>query len=104
MIEGIVILLGLCVTFFPVIMYVNYILTHVSKKTRFDYHLELVNDKKGRVGIYIAYLERILFGVTVCSLGVMMSEFFRNEFVFQIFVISLILFIIVKYFDEKNEK
>ena len=104
MIEGIGVLLGLCITFLPVIMYVNYILTHVSKKTGFDYHLELVNDKRGRIGVYIAYLERILFGITISSLGVMMSEFFRNELVFQVFVISLILYVIVKYFDEKNEK
>lgn len=104
MIEGIVTILGLCITFFPIIMYINYILTHVSKKTRFDYHIELVKDKKGQVGVAFAYFERILFGITICSLGVLMSEFFTNEFVFQLFVISLISYVIVKFIDEKNEK
>lgn len=104
MVEGIVIIAGLCITFIPVIMYFNYLMAHVSKKTRFDYHLELIIDKKGKLGIMIAYLERILFGSIVSLFGIMLSEFFTNEYIFQAFVISLILYIIVKYFDEKNEK
>ncbi len=104
MIEGIITIAGMCITFLPVIMYCNYLLTHVSKKTSFDYHLELVNDKKGKLGIYTAYAERILFGICISSLGILMSEFFVNEIVFQIFVISLIVYIMVKFFDEKNEK
>ncbi len=104
MIEGVVIVLGLCITFFPVLMYFNYLMTHVSKKTRFDYHLELVEDKKGKLGISIAYLERILFGSCIISLGVMMSEFFTNGGVFRLFIVLFISYIIIKYFDEKNEK
>ncbi len=104
MIEGIVIIVGLCITFFPAIMYFNYLLTHVSKKTRFDYHIELVDDKKGKFGIIVAYLERILFGLLVSLIGIWMSDFFTNELFFQLLVIVLILYIIVKYFDEKNEK
>lgn len=103
-IEGIITILGLCITFLPVIIFFNYLMTHVSKKTSFDYHLELVKDKKGKFGIAVAYLERILFGVTICSLGIVFSEFFANETMFQIFVISLITYFIIKYFDEKNEK
>lgn len=104
MIEGIIILLGLCITFIPVIIYFNYLMAHVSKKTRFDYHLELVIDKKGRVGVFIAYLERILFGSTVSLFGILLSEFFTNDLIFELFVISLVMYIIVRYFDEKNEK
>lgn len=104
MIEGIIILLGLCITFIPVIIYFNYLMAHVSKKTRFDYHLELVTDKKGRVGVFIAYLERILFGSTVSLFGILLSEFFTNDLIFELFVISLVMYIIVRYFDEKNEK
>lgn len=104
MIEGVVTLIGLCITVCPAIIYFKYLLTHVSKKTRFDYHLELVKDKKGKMGVYLAYVERVLFGFSFCSLGILMSEFFNNDKVFIIFVISLILYIVVKYFDEKNEK
>ncbi len=104
MIEGIITIIGLCITFSPPIMYLNYLLTHVSKKTRFDYHIDLVNEKKGRLGVYLAYIERILFGTLVCSLGILLSEYFRNEAILKIFVIVFVIYIIVKYFDEKNEK
>lgn len=104
MIEGLVVILGLCITFLPFLLYFNYLLTHVNKKTRFDYHLEIIKDKKGKIGIVIAYLERILFGIVVCSFGILMSEFFASELFFKIFVISLIVYILLKYFDEKNEK
>lgn len=104
MVEAIVTILGLCITFLPVLLYLNYLLTHVSRKTRFDYHLELVRDKKGTFGVVLAYAERIIFGMFVCSLGILMSEFFHNEYVFVSWVILLVLYVIVKFFDEKNEK
>ena len=84
MIEGIIIIIGLCITFIPILVYFNYLMNHVSKKTRFDYHLELVTDKKGKLGIIIAYVERILFGITISLFGIEMSEFFTNEIIFQI--------------------
>lgn len=104
MVEGLIIVIGLCVTFLPVLFYVNYLLTHVSKKTRFDYHIEIVRDKAGNLGIGIAYIERILFGSCISLFGITMSEFFTNEFIFNFFVIVLVIYIIVKFFDEKNEK
>ena len=103
-IEAIITILGLCLTFLPVLIYFNYLLSHVSKKTRFDYHLELVKDKKGMLGVCLAYGERIIFGMFICSLGILMSEFFKNEFMFISAVVLLVLYVIVKYFDEKNEK
>ncbi len=104
MVEGIITLIGLCLTFFPALIYFNYLLNHVNKKTRFDFHLELVNDKKGRFGVVIAYLERIIFGASICLLGILMSEFFHNEVVFILLVILVILYTIVKYIDLNNEK
>lgn len=104
MVEGLIVLIGLCIAFIPVIMYVKYLFNHIKQKTRFDYHLELVKDKKGNLGVYIAYLERIFFGTFIGLLGILMSEFFRNETIFISFVIVLVIYIIIKYFDEKNEK
>ena len=104
MVEGIITIVGLCITFLPALVYFNYLLTLVSKKTRFDYHLELVNDKKGRFGVIIAYLERISLGSCTCALGILMSEFFNNETIFLIFIILLILYVIIKYVDLNNEK
>lgn len=104
MIEGIVSILGICLIFVPIIIYFKYLMGHVKDKTKFDYHLELVKDKKGKFGIVIAYSEKILMGLLMCLVGILMSEFFTNETVFISVVIILILYIIVKYFDEKNEK
>ena len=104
MFEGIIIILGLCITFAPVVMYFNYLLTHVNKKTNFDYHIDIVKDKKGNLGVVIAYLERILYGSTITSFGILLSEYFRAEGIFTLVVVFAILYIIVKWIDEKNEK
>jgi ABC-type Mn2+/Zn2+ transport system permease subunit len=102
--EGIVVILGLCVTFIPAIIFANYIFTKVSKKTKFDTHLEIVKDKKGTLGVVIAYAERLLFGLTISSLGVVLSEYYKNETAIEVLIISVVLYVIVKFFDEKNEK
>ena len=102
--EGLVVIIGLCVTFIPAILFAHYIFTKVNKKTRFDSHLEIVKDKKGIFGVVIAYVERLLFGLTICSLGIVLSDYYRNETAIEILIISVILYVIVKFFDEKNEK
>jgi hypothetical protein len=104
MVEGLIVIVGMCIAVIPVIIFVNYLFTHVKRKTRFDYHLELVKDKKGTFGVVLAYAERILFAMTIISLGVLLSEFFQNQFFLNLFVVSLVLFVLAKYFDEKNEK
>lgn len=104
MLEGIIIILGLCLTFLPVFIYFNYLLTHVSKKTNFDYHLDIVRDKKGNKGVVIAYLERILYGAAIVSFGILLSEYFQSEVMFACVVVISILYVIVKWIDEKNEK
>lgn len=104
MIEAVVSVLGICLIFVPGLMYFRYLMVHVKDKTKFDYHLELVNDKKGKSGVFIAYFTKILFGLLLCFLGILMSEFFTNESIFIAFVVTLVLYIILRYFDEKNEK
>ena len=104
MLEGIVTIFGLCLTFLPVFIYCNYLLTHVSKKTNFDYHLDIVRDKKGSKGVAIAYLERILYCASIVSFGILLSEYFANEAMFACVVVISILYVIVKWIDEKNEK
>lgn len=102
--EGIVIVLGMVITIVPVIYYFSYLLRHINNKTRFDYHLDIVKDKKGFKGVFIAYLSQILLAVSISSLGLLMSNNFDGDILLKIFIITLILFIIVKYFDERNEK
>jgi uncharacterized membrane protein YqaE (UPF0057 family) len=102
--EGFVVILGMCVAFVPAIIFSHYVISKASRTTKFDTHLEIVKDKKGRIGVLVAYAERILFGVVVTSMGVVLSEYFKNDRAIEILIISLICYIIVKFFDEKNEK
>ena len=39
--EGFVVIIGLCVTFIPVILFAKYMFDRVSKETKFDTHLEI---------------------------------------------------------------
>lgn len=103
-IEIIITLLGMCLTFSAPLMYFYYLLVHVKRKTQFDYHLDIVRDKKGRLGVFIAYTTKILFGIWVTSMGILMSEFFESPLALEVFFISFILYIILKYFDLNNEK
>lgn len=103
-IEIIITLLGLCLTFSTPFVYFHYLLVHVKKKTAFDYHIDLVRDKKGNIGIFIAYITKTLFGAWVTSMGILMSEFFESQLALEIFFITFILYIIFKYFDLNNEK
>lgn len=104
MVEGLIVIVGLCISVIPLVIFVHYLFAHIKRKTRFDYHLELVKDKKGTFGILIAYAERLFFALTITSFGLMLSEFFQNKIFLNIFIVSLVLFILAKYFDEKNEK
>lgn len=104
MIEGIIVIAGMCLTFLPIVIFVNYLLKHVKSKQAFDYHLDNVKDKKGNVGVIIAYGERFLFTFTLMSLGLYMSSFFVDFVFLEIFIISLICYLFVCFFDKKNEK
>ena len=101
--EGFVVILGLCITFTPVVIFADYIISKASKVTKFDAHLEVVKDKKGNLGVVVAYVERFLFGLIITTMGVVLSEYFENETAIEILIISVVLYIIVKFFDEKNE-
>ncbi len=103
MIEAIIRLLGMCLTFLPVIIFVHYLLTSVKEKRPFQYHLDNVKDKKGNFGIIIAYLSKVLFGVAVTCLGVFVSSYFTNTIFGEIFLIAFVFYVLVKYIDIKNE-
>ena len=100
--EGFFTILGLCITFIPLIQFCNYLLNHVMKKTRFDEHLERlkVNNSFMR---FLAYCERIFYGITVSSFGFWMSEYFQNSVAFVLLILSFVVYVILKYFDYKNE-
>lgn len=102
--EGLIVIVGLCITFFPVICFIKYLMNRVKVNTDFDNHVRLVNDKKGSLGVAIAYVNKVILSMTICSLGIFMSSFFENEIFGEIFIISLILYLIVNYIDNYDEK
>lgn len=101
---GIIVVLGLCLIFFPIIILISYIITHTRKKTSFDKHLEIVKSKKGLFGVIIAYLSKILLGLSISLLGFYMSEELDNEYALKYLIISLVFYIIVRYFDKRNKR
>ena len=103
MIEGIIRILGMCLTFIPIIIYVHYLWTSVREKRPFNYHVDNVRDKKGNFGVFIAYLDKMLFGVSIISLGVFVSSYFTNNLFLEIFIVVFIFYVIVRYIDNKNE-
>ena len=102
--DGFIIITGLCLTFIPLVMYVNYLFKHIKEPTKFDKHIELIRDKKGKKGIAIAYLNRILLGTLISSFGLLMNSLFKNETLLIIVIISLVMYIITTYIDNNNEK
>ena len=102
--EVLIVVMGIIITFIPVVFFVNYLFKHVKKNTRFDYHKELVKENRGNLGVFVAYMERILLSSLFIVMGVHMSEFFQIEGLTIAFVILLVLYVIFKYFDIKNEK
>ena len=103
MIEAIIRLFGMCLTFLPVIIFVHFLLASVKSKRPFQYHIDNVKDKKGNFGVFIAYLSKILFGVSVTCLGVFVSSYFTNTIFGEIFLIGFVFYVLIKYIDIKNE-
>lgn len=102
--EGFFTILGLCITFVPLIVFCKYLLGHVITKSSFDLHVEKVLEYKGKIGVVLAYVDKILLSLMVCFLGIWMSEYFTNEILGMLFVICLLGYIIVHYFDKRNEQ
>ena len=100
--EGFLVILGLILVFVPFIQLCHYLLKHVVKKTKFDLHIEKIRGK-GPIAIWLAYAERIIYGLLVSSFGFWMSELFDNSIAFIVVVLSLVLYVIIKYFDVKND-
>ncbi len=101
--EMLIVLFGMCLVFFPALCYVIYLLSSVTKKKKFDYHIEKVKDKHGQTGVIIAYIDKILLGLWIICLGIYLSSYFINDVAFDIFLVTFIVYIIVRFIDNKNE-
>ena len=65
--------------------------------------MEKVKDKHGQVGVIIAYIDKILLGLWIICLGLYLSSYFVNDIAFDVFLVSLIFYIIIRFIDNKNE-
>lgn len=101
--EMLIVLSGMCLVFLPALCYVGYLLSSVKGQKKFDYHVEKVKDKHGQVGVMIAYIDKILLGLWIICLGLYLSSYFVNDIAFDVFLVSLIFYIIIRFIDNKNE-
>ena len=102
--ELIIRLLGMCITFIPVIYFANYIINKASNEQRFDLHINNVKDKHCNIGVLIAYINRLSLFIFITSLGVLISSYFDNGIALDIVIVSLVVFIFSYYLDDKNTK
>jgi len=102
--EGFLTIIGLCLVFTPLIFFCRYLLGHVVKKSKFDIHVDKVLEYGGKMLVILAYIDKLFLSLTVSSLGLWMSEVFTNEVLGMIFVVCLVIYIVVHYFDKRNEQ
>lgn len=95
--------LGMTLITLPFIFYIRYLMIHIKTKTKFDYHLKKVEDKKGKIGIITCYINRLFFGITYVFIGLNLLSEFEYELYSSIMIISLLIFVITKYIDNNNE-
>jgi hypothetical protein len=102
--ELIIRLLGMCITFIPIIYFANYIINKASSEQRFEIHINNVKDKHGSLGVLTAYINRFSLFTLITSLGVLISSYFDNRVALDIVAISLVIFIFSYCLDDKNTK
>lgn len=102
--ELIVRVLGICITFIPIIYFATYIIKRASEEQRFDLHINKVKDKQGTKGVIIAYLNRISLFIFITSLGVLISSYFTNNIALDICIVTIIIFIFTYYLDDKYSR
>lgn len=103
MIDFIITILGMCLTVIPFILICSYFLTRISKKTKFDCHIKRVKDKNGMVGIWVAYITKILFLFSILFLGILCVCKFDNDTIMRLFFITVVTYFICNFFDKRNE-
>ena len=101
--ELVVRVLGICVAFLPFIYFATYIIKKATAEQKFDLHLARVKDKKGNIGVLIAYVSRIFLFILITSIGVYISSFFTNSVFLDIVIVSLLGYIFSSFFDNKND-
>jgi len=99
-----IVVLGLCLLFTPPIILVGYIITKGRKKYKFDKYITYLKKNNDKKGIILAYLYRIIIGITIMLLGFYMSEELNNDIALKYLIIFTILTIVITYFYKKNKR
>ena len=101
--EMIIKLFGMVLTFIPSVYLATYVIKKATEEQKFDLHLNRVKDKKGIIGVLIAYLNRISIWILITSIGVYLSTYFLENIYLEVSIVAFIVFIITYYFDNKND-
>lgn len=104
MLELVFTIVGMCLCILPFIIIFNYFMTRVSKKTKFDCHINKVKDKKGFIGVVVAYITKILFFFFILLLGTLCVYQFQHDDISKLLLVSFVLYILFYFFDNNNEK
>ena len=102
--ELIIRVLGMCLTFIPVIYFANFIIQRASEEQKFDLHINNIKDKHGTKAVIIAYINRISLFIFITSLGVLISSYFTNSVSLDISIVTFVIFIFSYYLDDKYSK
>lgn len=101
---GLIVVLGLCLIYVPIVILIGYIITKGRKKYEFDKYISYLKKHNDKKGIIIAYLNKIIVGLNIMILGFYMSEELENETALRYLIIFTILTIIITYFNKKNKR
>ena len=101
--EMIIKLFGMVLTFIPSVYLATYVIKKATEEQKFDLHLNRVKDKKGIIGVLIAYLNRISIWILITNIGVYLSTYFLENIYLEVSIVAFIVFIITYYFDNKND-
>ena len=96
-------LIGMCITFIPSIYFAVYMIRRATAEQSFDLHIKRVRDKAGTKGVLVAIINRVLLFILVTCLGLFITSYFTNTLALDIIIVSLITYIISRYFDNKND-
>ncbi len=97
--ELIVRVFGICIAFVPFVYLASYIIKRAKEEQKFDLHLNRVRDKKGTIGVIIAYTNRISLFILITFLGVYISSYFINSIALDVCIVMLIAFVFSYYLD-----
>lgn len=104
MFDTIVAVIGLILTFWPLKMLCSYLMHRSRGEALFDTKVKEYKEFLGTKGVLIIYAERILLALLFIFLGIFMSMNCSDKLFFELFVICLLMYLVVKYLIIQTER